>query len=94
MNQGNLNKVQQRAIQYWFIDGWVEIAMALMSALLAVYFRMIDYTHNSRAAYLILTLIIFAATAVLSGFVSLILLAFGLLTHRSYLSDNPQNPEA
>jgi hypothetical protein len=61
MNPGNLKKVQQHALQYWFVDGWAEIAMGLMGVLLAVYFWMIDYTHNTRVIRLILTLIIFVA---------------------------------
>lgn len=61
MNEANLKKVQQRATQYWFIDGWAETGMGLMCVLLAVYFLMIDYTHNTRAIRLILALIIFGA---------------------------------
>lgn len=63
MNE-NLKKIQQRAVQYWFIDGLAEIGAGLVSLLLAILFLNWQVIFRSRWS---LAVVLFVGLAVSFG---------------------------
>lgn len=58
----NLTKAQQRAVQYWFVDGLAEIAAGLASLLLALFFVIWPYIIKTRWSLLIFFAVAFAVS--------------------------------
>ncbi len=57
----NLKASQQRAVQYWFIDGLVELSGGLICLLLAIYFIVQQILPVSQGSFALLFLIVFVA---------------------------------
>jgi hypothetical protein len=57
----NLKASQQRAVQYWFIDGLVELSSGAICLLLAIYFIVQQILPASQGSFALLFLIVFVA---------------------------------
>ena len=59
--ENNLKASQQRAIQYWFADGLVELSGGVIGLLLAIYFCIQQILQASKGAFALIFLSVFAA---------------------------------
>jgi len=57
----NLKASQQRAIQYWFADGLVELSGGVIGLLLAIYFCVQQILQASQGLFAIIFLLVFVA---------------------------------
>ena len=59
--ENNLKASQQRAIQYWFADGLVELSGGVIALLLAIYFCVQQILQASKGAFALIFLSVFVA---------------------------------
>jgi hypothetical protein len=59
--ENNIKTSQQRAIQYWFVDGLTELSTGALCLLLAIYFVVQQVLPASQGSFALLFLIVFVA---------------------------------
>lgn len=59
--ENNLNDAQQRAVQYWFIDGLAELSGGAIGLLLAVYFIVLQVFPALQASFALIYILLFIA---------------------------------